>query len=183
MLRRLQTQSKDLLSRDAILLPRKLDWLLTERLDDLKQSMSDNGTFIHFPLVGSVASVITVYGDHRVGIERTLRYVMQLVGYVSCNACLIARLIFCSPQTCEFYSASVWLLPSTFDVYVQPPAINNAPMPSVLQEIAANSGAEVVFKSNCFELYGLESEVRQGVQMITKLDMVKVRTKVKSSTQ
>lgn len=75
-------QSKDLLSRDAILLPRKLDWLLTERLDDLKQSMSDNGTFIHFPLIGSVASVITVYGDHRVSIERTLRYIMQLVSLV-----------------------------------------------------------------------------------------------------
>lgn len=41
--------------------------------------MVDNGTFISFPLLGSQGSLITVWGDQRVNIERTLRSVMSLV--------------------------------------------------------------------------------------------------------
>jgi hypothetical protein len=67
------------MSRDTPILPRKLDWLLTERLEDIKAAMVDNGTFISFPLLGSQGSLITVYGDQRVNIERTIRSVMSLV--------------------------------------------------------------------------------------------------------
>lgn len=45
--------------------------------------MIDNGTFISFPLVGSQGSLITVYGDQRVNIERTIRSVMHLVRHLS----------------------------------------------------------------------------------------------------
>ena len=38
-----------------------------------------------------------------------------------------------------------------------------------------NSGAEVVFKSMCFEMHGLEHEVRAAVNMILELDIIKVR--------
>ena len=41
--------------------------------------MNDNGTFINFPAIGSQASLISVYGDHRVNIERTIRAIMQFV--------------------------------------------------------------------------------------------------------
>jgi hypothetical protein len=68
------------ISRDTAILPRKLDWLLTERLEDIKVIMNDNGTYIQVPSVGSQASLITVFGDHRVNIERTIRSVMALVG-------------------------------------------------------------------------------------------------------
>lgn len=37
------------------------------------------------------------------------------------------------------------------------------------------TGAEVVFKSMCFEMHGLEHEVRAAVNMILELDIVKVR--------
>lgn len=66
-------------SRDAALLPRKLDWMLTERLDDLRNIANDNGTYIQVPSVGSHLSSITVFGDHRTSIERTIRSVMALV--------------------------------------------------------------------------------------------------------
>ena len=75
----LRTQTKSVMSRDTPILPRKLDWLLTERLEDIKAAMVDNGTFISFPLLGSQGSLITVYGDQRVNIERTIRSVMSLV--------------------------------------------------------------------------------------------------------
>ena len=48
-------------------------------------------------------------------------------------------------------------------------------MPGVLKRLALNSGAEVVFKANCFEVYGLAHEARAAIQLISELDIVKVR--------
>jgi hypothetical protein len=42
--------------------------------------MHDNATFIQLPPLGSSTSLITVFGDHRVNIQRTIRSIMQLVG-------------------------------------------------------------------------------------------------------
>ena len=57
--------------------------MVTDRADDLRAIMNDNATFIQYPPIGSSASLITVYGDHRVNIQRTIRSVMQLVRTVS----------------------------------------------------------------------------------------------------
>lgn len=67
------------MSRDTAILPRKLDWMVTDRGEDLKQVMNDNATFIQFPPLGSSTSLITVYGDHRVNVQRTIRSIMSLV--------------------------------------------------------------------------------------------------------
>ena len=72
-------QSKQVMSRDTAILPRKLDWMVTERAEDLKALMHDNATFIQFPPLGSSTSLITIFGDHRVNIQRTIRAIMQLV--------------------------------------------------------------------------------------------------------
>lgn len=79
------TQSKSVISRDTAILPRKLDWMVTDRAEDLKSIMSDNATFIQFPPLGSSTSLITVYGDHRVNIQRTVRSIMQLVRLEMCQ--------------------------------------------------------------------------------------------------
>lgn len=76
-------QSKCIISRDTALLPRKLDWVLKQKLEQVKQIMHNNGTFINFPAIGSQTSVISVYGDNVVPIERTIRTLMQLVSLVS----------------------------------------------------------------------------------------------------
>ena len=74
-------QSKQLISRDSAILPRKMDWMVTERAEDLKTLMHDNATFIQFPPIGSSTSLITVIGDNRVNVQRTIRSIMQLVRY------------------------------------------------------------------------------------------------------
>lgn len=56
-----------------------MDWMVTERADDLKALMHDNATYIQVPPIGSSTSLITVFGDHRVNIQRTIRSIMQLV--------------------------------------------------------------------------------------------------------
>lgn len=146
-------KSKLVISRDTAILPRKLDWLLTERIDDIRNIMCDNGTYIQVPSVGSQASLITVFGDHRVNIERTIRSVMALA--------------------CQFYVASFWLLPVSFDVLMPQATLNPPQMQPVLKRISHATGAEVVFKSNCFEMHGLEKEVRDAVIQVLELDVVK----------
>ncbi|PWZ03626.1 hypothetical protein BCV70DRAFT_20437 [Testicularia cyperi] len=148
-------KSKCIISRDAAILPRKLDWMLCERLEELRSTMLDNGTFVAFPIIGSQTSVVSVFGDNRVNIERTIRSIMQLA--------------------CQFYVASLWLLPVGFDVFApsQSGQLNPSQVAPVLRHVSNASGAEVVFKSNCFEIHGLEGEVRTAVSALLELDLLK----------
>ena len=67
------------MSRDALILPRKLDWMLSCQLEGLRAIMSDNATFISFPSPGDANNAITIFGDSRFNIQRTIRNVMRLV--------------------------------------------------------------------------------------------------------
>ncbi|KAK7058265.1 hypothetical protein VNI00_001896 [Paramarasmius palmivorus] len=146
-------KSKSIISRDTAILPRKLDWMVTDRPDDLKTIMNDNATFIQFPPLGSSTSLITVYGDHRVSIQRTIRSIMQLA--------------------CHYYVGSFWLLPVQFNALLPPATLNVSQVSTLIKQISIATGAEVVFKSMCFELHGLEHEVRAAVSMIMELDIIK----------
>jgi hypothetical protein len=55
-----------------------------------------------------------------------------------------------------------------------PPPLNAGQVAAIIQQISSATGAEVVFKSMCFEVHGLEQEVRAAVSMILDLDIVKV---------
>lgn len=144
---------KSVISRDTVIVPRKLDWMVLDRAEDLKSIMSDNATFVQFPPIGSSASLITVFGDHRVNVQRTIRSIMQLA--------------------CQYYVASFWLLPIQFNVLLPPTTLNSSQVTTLLKQISLTTGAEVVFKSMCFEMHGLEYEVRAAVNMILELDIVK----------
>lgn len=146
-------KSKSVMSRDTAILPRKLDWMVTDRADDLKQVMNDNATFIQFPPLGSSTSLITVYGDHRVNIQRTIRSIMSLA--------------------CQYYVGSFWLLPVQFNALLPPATLNPGAVTNLVKQISIATGAEVVFKSMCFEMHGLEHEVRAAISMIMDLDMIK----------
>ena len=81
------------MSREVPMLPRKLDWILSERTADLLRIMRENATFIKLPDIGSNASVISVLGDRRSTIERTLRDVALLVNCPS-SVCLLVLMSF-----------------------------------------------------------------------------------------
>jgi len=70
--------------------------------------------------------------------------------------------------------ASFWLLPIQFNVLLPPTTLNSSQVTTLLKQISLTTGAEVVFKSMCFEMHGLEYEVRAAVNMILELDIVKV---------
>ena len=159
------------ISRDTAILPRKLDWMVTDRADDLKTIMSDNATFIQFPALGSSTSLITVYGDHRVNIQRTIRSIMQLV---SCSR-LLAVTRLTRTQACQYYVGSFWLLPVQFNALLPPQTLSTTAITALLKQVSVATGAEVVFKSMCFEMHGLEHEVRAAVNMVMEVDIIKVR--------
>ena len=66
-------------TKEASIIPRKLDWMLADRWDDLRTIMTDNGTSIKFPQIGSQQSTVTIHGDRIVPVSRTIRMIMQLV--------------------------------------------------------------------------------------------------------
>jgi hypothetical protein len=74
---------------------------------------------------------------------------------------------------CQFYVASLWLLPVAYDAFMPSATFNSGQLAPALKKISTTSGAEVVFKSNCFELHGLENEVRSAVSLILDLDVVR----------
>jgi transcription antitermination factor NusA-like protein len=53
-------------------------------------------------------------------------------------------------------------------------SLNPAQMQPILKRVSHATGAEVVFKSNCFEMHGLEQEVRAAVMMVLELDIIQV---------
>jgi hypothetical protein len=70
--------------------------------------------------------------------------------------------------------ASIWLLPVHFNVMLPPPTLNASQVALIIQQISSATGAEVVFKSNNFEMHGVEHEVRAAVAMVLELDIIKV---------
>jgi hypothetical protein len=65
-------KSKNIISRDAAVLARKIDWMLLEKIEELRTIMMDDATFINLPMLGSQTSMITVYGDNRVSIVNSI---------------------------------------------------------------------------------------------------------------
>jgi hypothetical protein len=146
-------KSKGIISRNTAVLPRKIDWLQNERLEELRSIMIDNATFIHMPPLGSQTSMITVYGDSRVSIERSIRSVMQVA--------------------CQYFVASIWLLPISFDGISAPVTLTHAQVNAALHAVNANSSADVAFKGNCFEVQGVEAQVRTAITLLLDFDALK----------
>lgn len=78
-------------------------------------------------------------------------------------------------QACQYYVGSFWLLPVQFNALLPPANLNPTAVTTLLKQISLTTGAEVVFKSMCFEMHGLEHEVRAAVSMVMELDIIKVR--------
>ena len=65
-------------------------------------------------------------------------------------------------------------MPVQFNALLPPATLSSPAITALLKQISTATGAEVVFKSMCFEMHGLEHEVRAAVNMIMELDIIKV---------
>ena len=59
-------------------------------------------------------------------------------------------------------------------------SLNPSQVSAILKQVSYASGAEVVFKGMCFEMHGLEHEVRSAITMLLDLDIVKVGLRILS---
>lgn len=148
----LANKGRNMIIRQVSLMPRKIDWLLQERLESLRELMLDNSTYLEFPPMGSQQSQVSVYGASRVDVERSIRILMQLV----------------SP----YYVATLWLLPGLYDTMGLSKA-DTRNIASLLSSASAVSGAEMSFQSQCFEMYGTDTEVRAALRHLMRQSVLK----------
>ncbi|SAM09295.1 hypothetical protein [Absidia glauca] len=79
LIRKLTVQKKkSMYHKESIMKPTKLDWILRYQPDQLTKIMKDNGSVILFPALGSGCNTVTVYGENRVSVERSLRLLNYL---------------------------------------------------------------------------------------------------------
>lgn len=67
------------MSKDVVLHGSKIDWIITEKLEKLREIMDEDATFINMPPLGSDGTVITVSGTTLPLIERSIRRMNKLV--------------------------------------------------------------------------------------------------------
>lgn len=67
------------LSKDVVLHGSKIDWIITEKLEKLREIMEEDATFISLPPLGTESTVITVTGSTLPLIERSIRRMNKLV--------------------------------------------------------------------------------------------------------
>lgn len=65
------------------MIPRKVDWLLTSKREELTKIMQDNGVYVQLPLLGSQNGVVTVFGSQMPTVERAVRQLNEMVGVFS----------------------------------------------------------------------------------------------------
>lgn len=129
--------------KNATLAPRKIDFLLMERLDEVKKIMEQNGTFVQFPILGCQTGCIRVQGIETLHIERTIRSLMTLAG--------------------QYYDAAWWFCGDIKNF--RPPSPQD--FQQLLMDVAAESGAEIGFNQSVFEICGSDWSVRRALNLLS----------------
>lgn len=146
---------------------RKIDFILLERLDEIRKIMETNGTYVALPALGSGQSCIRVQGAETLHIERTIRAIMTIAG--------------------QYYDASWWMMSD-----LTPVGGIRAPTPlefqQILVDISTKSGADASFSKNFFEIAGSDWAVRRCLELLNEVDYVRcsnhqVRVKIELANE
>ncbi|KAF2668201.1 hypothetical protein BT63DRAFT_414230 [Microthyrium microscopicum] len=132
--------------KEVRITPTKMDHLLLERLDKIQSIMEAHASYLLLPSIGEYSGVIRVQGLDVLNVERTVRDVMGL--------------------TTQFYSAEWQCAPLN-----QLPPI--AQIQSVLSDICASSGADIVFANMTFYAFGSDEACRTALSVISHIPFVK----------
>ncbi|KAI8363815.1 hypothetical protein EDC96DRAFT_212166 [Choanephora cucurbitarum] len=160
MLTKLASQkAQSMYHKDAVLHPRKLDWMLLHRRNDLRKVMRDNGSFLLFPKMGSGSNIVTVYAESRVNAERTLRSLHFL-------ACSVYEACFYFNRDNVIYGVD----------NVHPIFNSMANITTLVSQLSQISGAEVSYRVDpgCIEAFGTERAIRNVYQRLHDMSFLKV---------
>lgn len=129
-----------------------MDFLLLERLDEVKKIMESNGTHVSMPSIGSATPFLRVQGTETLHIERTVRAIMALAG--------------------QYYDACWWIMNDQT-------LLNGlrVPTPSdfqqILIDVSSKSGAALGFNKNFFEIVGSDWAVRRCLELLNEIDYIR----------
>lgn len=73
---------------------------------------------------------------------------------------------------CQFYTAYIWLLQPQFNVLIPSAGLPPVQAAAISSQISLTTGAEVIFKGMCFEIHGMENEVRNTVSILLDREIV-----------
>ncbi|KAI9021195.1 hypothetical protein DFJ74DRAFT_672201 [Hyaloraphidium curvatum] len=167
LLRHAEAKKAQIVSRSAACAPRKIDWILMNRKDALRKILQDNGAFVVFPPLGIHHNVITVFGDDRVYVERTLRQIMLLTTgfYVSC--------IQLSQPAFNLLGPGMTTAVAGEPVFASVARTVQA----MLSHVALTCRAEIVLKSNFVEIFGTDLAVKSAFEQLVEIDAIKMYTR------
>lgn len=135
--------------KDITITLTKVDYLLLERLDEVKRIMDTNGTFVQFPILGTSGSIFRVQGSETLHLERTVKAIMAICG--------------------QFYNASWWVMePRIPSLAPKAPEIQK-----ILIDVATFSGASIAFNKQVFELSGPDDSVKSAMHKLSEIPFVK----------
>ncbi|KAG0637070.1 hypothetical protein HOY80DRAFT_1052591 [Tuber brumale] len=135
--------------KDVSITLTKIDYILLQRLDDVKKIMDANGTFVQLPVLGSPASLIRVQGSETLHLERTIKAIMVICG--------------------QFYNASWWVMDSPI-ARLLPKALE---VQKLLIDVAAFTGVSIAFNKQVFEFSGSDENVKAAMHMLSDVPFVK----------
>ena len=137
--------------KEVALSPHKIDCVILERLDKVRRVMDVNGSYVHFPALGSQHTAIRVQGTEVLHVERTVREIMALAG--------------------QFYSATWWIIsPDASQANSRPPS--PADIRAMLSDICTNSGADLSFERFSFTINGSDDAVKTAMVVIHQIPFV-----------
>ncbi|KAL7268728.1 hypothetical protein RUND412_008638 [Rhizina undulata] len=143
--RLLHAQGARLFCRDVPLSMYKLDYIILDRLDEVRKIMEANGTFVQFPRLGGAQYSVRVQGFETLNVERTIRAIMNIAG--------------------QFYIASWWLMGDGGPF--RPPTQKD--IQQMLFDICAHSGADIAFNKQAFEIWGSDDGVKRALQILNEI--------------
>lgn len=133
--------------KDVTIPAAKIDNILLDRMDKVRKIIEANGTYIMFPALGTQRTTVRVQGNEGLPVERTVRELMTLVG--------------------QFYAAG-W--------FIQQPELRQLPssaeIRTMLVDICARSGSELVFDKLSFNITGSDDAVKSALAVISDIDFV-----------
>ncbi|CEP09750.1 hypothetical protein [Parasitella parasitica] len=146
LLKKLTAQKmKSMHCKDSNMEPKKLDWILLNKRNELRKIMRDNGSYFKFPVLGSGSNSISVYAENRIYVERSIRLLNHL--------------------TSSIYEASFELING----------IENHDMAAVLSQLSQTFGVDVTYQPQTrkIELFGTEEQVCSAYRLLGDMSCVK----------
>ncbi|KAG5438436.1 hypothetical protein PCANB_002925 [Pneumocystis canis] len=148
-------QSFTLISKTITITAHKRDWLLTEKLDDIKNIMNNNASYINFPILGSQNIEINIFSSHDHLIDNTIDSFISLLS--------------------DYYNAAYWIFPLSNHIQNCEPLLTNSEIQKILMDITEKYRVEVIYKHNCFEVAGMKDEVKKAIRSISKIPIIQNR--------